>query len=73
MRSILVTMLIFLTIKILLVKLKIMEKGGSAILNFILRIMADDEILESINSLNPKQRGVLNIVHTTKCDFIVLS
>ena len=27
------------------------------------RIMADDKILESINSLNSKQRDVSNIVH----------
>ena len=36
---------------------------NSAIPNFIPRIMVDDEILESINSLNSNRRNIFNIVH----------
>ena len=36
---------------------------NSAVPNFMPRILAEDDILESINFLNPKQRDVFNVVH----------
>ena len=36
---------------------------NSAIPNFTSRLIADNEILDSLNSLNLKQRDTFNIVH----------
>ena len=36
---------------------------NSAVPNFMPRILAEDDILESINFLNSKQRDVFNVVH----------
>ena len=71
--------LICLTIKILLVKftikkgrqyipmikmMSVQSQTNSAILNFMSRIVAGDEILEGIISLNFKQHDIFNIVHS---------
>lgn len=36
---------------------------NSAVPNFMPRILAEDDILESISSLNSKQRDLFNVVH----------
>ena len=36
---------------------------NSAVPNFMPRILTEDDILESINSLNSKQRDLFNVVH----------
>ena len=41
-----------------------MYDSTSAIPNFILKILPDDEITEEIDYLNSKERNVFNVVHT---------
>lgn len=72
MRLILIIMLIFWTIKIPVVKMKMINHGRQddqnaepipANPNFMPKVMADDKILESINSLNSKQHKFFNAGH----------
>ena len=42
----------------------------SAILNFMLKILPDDEIADSINSLDSKQKELFNVVHTWGKDYV---
>ena len=42
----------------------------SAILNFMLKIFPDDEIADSINSLDSKQKELFNVVHTWAKDYV---
>ena len=42
----------------------------SAISNFMLQVLPDDEIAKGINSLNSKQREVFNVVHTWAKNFV---
>ena len=45
------------------------QNKTSAIPNFMSQILPDDEIARGINSLNSKQREVLNVVHEYAKDY----
>lgn len=47
-----------------------MYDSTSAIPNFILKILPDDEITEEIDYLNSKERNVFNVVHTWVKNFV---
>ena len=46
------------------------ETNNSALLNLIPQILPNDEIPEGVNSRNPKQREVFNVVHTWVKDYV---